>query len=136
MGLEYLHKIGVTHTDIRAENILVEDSAAEESIKIIDFGGATWDSEYHSSLINTRQYRAPEIILQSQVWDAKSDLWGLGCLLVEMYTGNSLFISFRLSLFRHSRRPRAARHDQHSCLNTELYARPLSQKGLPLPSLP
>jgi serine/threonine protein kinase len=52
-GLEYLHKIGVTHTDIRAENILVlEDNS--DIIKLIDFGAATWDHEYHSSLINTR----------------------------------------------------------------------------------
>ena len=34
-----------------------------EKIKIIDFGGATYAHEHHSSVINTRQYRAPEIIL-------------------------------------------------------------------------
>lgn len=32
-------------------------------VKIIDFGGATYENEHHSSIINTRQYRAPEIIL-------------------------------------------------------------------------
>lgn len=35
-----------------------------EEIKIIDFGGATYDNENHSSIINTRQYRSPEVILK------------------------------------------------------------------------
>lgn len=35
----------------------------DDKLKIIDFGGATYDYEHHSSVINTRQYRAPEIIL-------------------------------------------------------------------------
>ena len=34
-----------------------------DRIKIIDMGGATFDDEHHSSIINTRQYRAPEVIL-------------------------------------------------------------------------
>lgn len=36
---------------------------ATMELKIIDFGSATFESDYHSSLINTRQYRAPEVIL-------------------------------------------------------------------------
>ena len=32
-------------------------------IKLIDFGGATHEKEHHSEIINTRQYRAPEVIL-------------------------------------------------------------------------
>lgn len=35
-------------------------------VKIIDFGSATFEEDYHSSLINTRQYRAPEVILGRQ----------------------------------------------------------------------
>jgi len=34
-----------------------------DSIKIIDMGGATYDDDHHSSIINTRQYRAPEVML-------------------------------------------------------------------------
>jgi dual-specificity kinase len=64
-------------------------------IRVIDFGGSTFDGDYHSSVINTRQYRAPEVILGSaQVelgWDSSSDLWSLGCILVELYTGELLF---------------------------------------------
>ncbi|KYF42154.1 putative cell-cycle-associated protein kinase CLK, partial [Toxoplasma gondii ARI] len=36
---------------------------AQVGVKIIDFGSATFEDDYHSSLINTRQYRAPEVIL-------------------------------------------------------------------------
>ena len=32
-------------------------------VKMIDFGGATYQSEHHTQIINTRQYRAPEVIL-------------------------------------------------------------------------
>lgn len=63
----------------------------ETSIKIIDFGAATREYEKHSEIINTRQYRAPEVILGSSVWDEKSDIWGLACIFAELYTGELLF---------------------------------------------
>jgi serine/threonine protein kinase len=34
-------------------------------VKVIDFGGATYEHERHSLIINTRQYRAPEVILEN-----------------------------------------------------------------------
>lgn len=64
-------------------------------IKIIDFGGATFYDEHHSEVINTRQYRAPEVILGQLYtelgWNEASDLWSLGCILVECYSGELLF---------------------------------------------
>lgn len=64
-------------------------------IKIIDFGGATFEDQYHSSIINTRQYRAPEVILGTLHtglgWDMTSDMWSVGCILIELYTGEMLF---------------------------------------------
>ncbi|CAD8095683.1 unnamed protein product [Paramecium sonneborni] len=50
-------------------------------------GGATQANEYHSTVINTRQYRAPEVILRCDAWDTSSDIWSLACLIVELYTG-------------------------------------------------
>jgi len=41
-------------------------------------------------VINTRQYRAPEVIL-SCGWNERSDLWSIGCILMEIYTGDLLF---------------------------------------------
>lgn len=64
-------------------------------IKLIDFGGATFHDEHHSTIINTRQYRAPEVILGKDKpglgWSESSDLWSLGCILVELYTGELLY---------------------------------------------
>lgn len=59
-------------------------------IKVIDFGGATYDNEKKSSIVNTRQYRAPEVILGCG-WSMPSDLWSIGCILAELYQGELLF---------------------------------------------
>lgn len=59
-------------------------------IKLIDFGNATYELEHHSSIINTRQYRAPEVILDLG-WNERSDLWSIGCIVMELYTGGLLF---------------------------------------------
>jgi dual-specificity kinase len=59
-------------------------------IRLIDFGSATFDDEYHSSVVSTRHYRAPEIILNLG-WSFPCDIWSIGCILVEFYTGDALF---------------------------------------------
>lgn len=110
-ALVFLHgKLQMTHTDLKPENILLEsmDPARPSSfpraksdkyryvrpsnsnIKLIDFGNATYEDEHHSSVINTRQYRGPEVIL-GLGWNALSDIWSLGCILMELYTGELLF---------------------------------------------
>jgi len=79
--LEFLHSI----------KFIVPESTR---IKLIDFGGATFDDDYKSSVINTREYRAPEILLKlSTRWSFPSDMWSLGCILAELYTGECLFLA-------------------------------------------
>ena len=63
---------------------------ASTKVKLIDFGGATYDNEKKSSIVNTRQYRAPEVIL-GWGWSYPSDLWSAGCIIAELYTGELLF---------------------------------------------
>lgn len=74
-----LHDLKLTHTDLKPENILFVDSeydsaynskkrrdikrAKSSHIKLIDFGSATFDHEHHSTIVSTRHYRAPEVIL-------------------------------------------------------------------------
>jgi len=74
-----LHDNHITHTDLKPENILFVDSSSEVhynpskrrderqlinyDIRLIDFGSATFDNEHHSTIVSTRHYRAPEVIL-------------------------------------------------------------------------
>ena len=62
----------------------------DSEIRLIDFGSATFDDEYHSSVVSTRHYRAPEIIL-NMGWSFPCDIWSIGCILVEFFTGDALF---------------------------------------------
>lgn len=62
----------------------------DSEIRLIDFGSATFDDEYHSSVVSTRHYRAPEIILQLG-WSFPCDIWSIGCIIVEFFTGDALF---------------------------------------------
>jgi serine/threonine protein kinase len=59
-------------------------------IRLIDFGGATFETDHHASIINTRQYRGPEVILSSG-WSYPSDVWSAGCILFELAKGRLLF---------------------------------------------
>lgn len=62
----------------------------DTEIRLIDFGSATFQDEYHSSVVSTRHYRAPEIIL-GLGWSFPCDIWSIGCILIEFYTGDALF---------------------------------------------
>lgn len=63
---------------------------ASSLIRLIDFGNATYEDEHHSSIINTRQYRGPEVIFGIG-WNELSDVWSMGCIFMELYTGELLF---------------------------------------------
>ncbi|CAD8100638.1 unnamed protein product [Paramecium sonneborni] len=95
-GLDFMHTSGYTHTDLKPENILLIDKQQKGKkeghyhVKIIDLGGAVFQTDCHSQLINTRQYRAPEVILRNR-WTHLSDMWCMGCIAVELFTGQQLF---------------------------------------------
>lgn len=57
---------------------------------MIDFGSSTFDDGYHSAIVSTRHYRAPEIVLGTG-WSYECDIWSLGCILVELLIGDALF---------------------------------------------
>ena len=59
---------------------------ATNQIKVIDFGSATFQDQYHSTIVSTRHYRAPEVIL-GLGWSFEADIWSIGCILVELITG-------------------------------------------------
>lgn len=94
----FLHKHKLTHTDLKPENILFERTKPSvranksTAIRVIDFGLATFDDEIHSKLITTRWYRAPEVFFELE-WSQPCDVWSIGCVIYEMFSGRPLFDS-------------------------------------------
>ncbi|KAH0500894.1 Dual specificity protein kinase CLK4 [Microtus ochrogaster] len=105
-SINFLHHNKLTHTDLKPENILFvksdyvvkynskmkrdERTLKNTDIKVVDFGSATYDDEHHSTLVSTRHYRAPEVIL-ALGWAQPCDVWSIGCILIEYYLGFTVF---------------------------------------------
>ena len=60
------------------------------SLRLIDFGSACFEQEQVYTYIQSRFYRSPEVLLGIP-YDLAIDMWSLGCILVEMHTGEPLF---------------------------------------------
>jgi len=90
-GLAYLARvdIDIIHCDLKPENILLRHPK-RSGIKIIDFGSSCKSSKRMYSYIQSRFYRSPEVMLGLQ-YSVAIDMWSLGCILVEMHTGEPLF---------------------------------------------
>ncbi|KAL7675444.1 hypothetical protein ACOME3_001710 [Neoechinorhynchus agilis] len=79
----------IIHCDLKPENIVL-CSPNRSKIKLIDFGSSCRLNQQLYRYIQSRYYRAPEVIL-GRSYDAGIDMWSLGCILVEMHTGEPLF---------------------------------------------
>ncbi|KAF2296268.1 hypothetical protein GH714_037175 [Hevea brasiliensis] len=88
-ALEYLHHLGIIHCDLKPENILIKSYRRCE-IKVIDLGSSCFQSDNLCLYVQSRSYRAPEVIL-GLPYEQKIDLWSLGCILVELCSGEVLF---------------------------------------------
>lgn len=96
-GLSYLHSRNIIHRDIKGANILVDNRGA---VKISDFGvskktnfnGMNAAPGTRTSLQGSVFWMAPEVVRQSGQ-SIKSDIWSVGCLIVEMFTGSRPFPS-------------------------------------------
>ncbi|KAK3006064.1 hypothetical protein RJ639_016296 [Escallonia herrerae] len=110
----FMHDLRLIHTDLKPENILLvspdyikvpdykgssrspKDSSyykrvpKSSAIKVIDFGSTTSDRQDQTYVVSTRHYRAPEVIL-GHGWSYPCDIWSVGCILVELCTGEALF---------------------------------------------
>lgn len=87
-GLNFMSNLEIIHCDLKPENILLKFPQKSE-IVIIDFGSATFYKERQHTYIQSRFYRAPEIILGIP-YTIAIDMWSLGCILAELYTGRPL----------------------------------------------
>ena len=89
VSLNYIRNLDIVHCDLKPENILIVNPK-KAAIKLIDFGSACFVNERLHTYIQSRFYRAPEIILGIPYTTA-IDMWSLGCILVELYTGQPLW---------------------------------------------
>ncbi|KAL7177697.1 hypothetical protein ACSBR2_030960 [Camellia fascicularis] len=88
LGLEYLHRNGIMHRDIKGANILVDNKGC---IKLADFGASKKVVELATmtgakSMKGTPYWMAPEVILQTG-HSFSADIWSVGCTVIEMATG-------------------------------------------------
>eukprot|EP00501_MAST-03F_sp_TOSAG23-6_P002164 GSMAST32.ASY1.ANO1.2264.1 assembled CDS len=84
-----LPEINVVHCDLKPENILLRHPR-RSAIKVIDFGSSCYGEKRMYKYIQSRFYRSPEVILGLD-YSVGIDMWSLGCILVEMHTGEPLF---------------------------------------------
>lgn len=89
------------HCDLKPENVLIKSYSRCE-IKVIDLGSSCFITDNLCLYVQSRSYRAPEVIL-GHPYDQKIDIWSLGCILAELYTGEvslyqNLFIGYRTFL--------------------------------------
>ncbi|CAI4215205.1 unnamed protein product [Parascedosporium putredinis] len=88
-SLNLLKQHRVIHCDLKPENILLRHPMHTE-IKVIDFGSSCFESEKVYTYIQSRFYRSPEVIL-GMTYGLPIDMWSLGCILAELYTGVPIF---------------------------------------------
>lgn len=99
-GLSYLHSRDIIHRDIKGANVLVDNKG---QVKISDFGiskrveasallqpAKNGGHVHRPSLQGSVFWMAPEVVKQTS-YTRKADIWSLGCLIVEMFTGTHPF---------------------------------------------
>ncbi|XP_017070906.1 cyclin-dependent kinase 14 isoform X2 [Drosophila eugracilis] len=94
-GLSYCHKRRVLHRDVKPQNLLISDCG---ELKLADFGLArakSVPSHTYSHEVVTLWYRPPDVLLGSTEYSTSLDMWGVGCIFVEMVTGMPTFPGIR-----------------------------------------
>lgn len=119
-GLAAAHAAGVTHRDVKPENLMVVQTEGRERLVVVDFGIATPSGTIPEVHGGTPTYMSPEQVLGLPI-DERADIYGLGCVAYEMLTGRAPFLAPTIvSLLR-----------QHADCDPE----PLSRRcKVPLPS--
>uniref|UniRef100_A0A7S1KN36 non-specific serine/threonine protein kinase n=1 Tax=Percolomonas cosmopolitus TaxID=63605 RepID=A0A7S1KN36_9EUKA len=93
-GLKYLHEEGVIHRDIKGANLLL---SADRTVKLADFGVAASLADVDGDhAVGTPYWMAPEII-DTQPATTSSDIWSVGCTVIELLTGKPPY--FNLDTF-------------------------------------
>lgn len=88
-GLNYLHRNGYFHRDMKPENILIQSGVA----KLADFGLAKFirSKPPFTEYVSTRWYRPIEVTIGGGHYNSPIDIWAVGAIMAELYTGKPLF---------------------------------------------
>lgn len=116
-AIQFLHHLNIIFTDLKPENMVFVDGRThhvkvhgrtqllplDTRIKIVDFGSAVYEPRYepnnpktwkfkdgYNYLIQTRHYRAPEVVLEMP-WKRPVDVWSVGCVVLEFLYGSMVF---------------------------------------------
>ena len=87
-NLDMLFDAHIVHCDIKPENLILDQQT--NGIKVIDFGSACFDNYTLYTYVQSRHYRAPEIILGIP-YNNSIDMWSAGCIAAELVIGIPLF---------------------------------------------
>jgi serine/threonine protein kinase len=90
-GLRLLYRLRIVHCDLKPDNILLRHPS-KSALKIVDLGSGCFEESKVVTYIQSRYYRAPEVVLGLPV-TMKIDMWSFGCILAELYLGYPLFDS-------------------------------------------
>lgn len=87
-ALYYMHSYGISHRDLKLENILMVENTEESELKIVDFGLSKilGPNETSTDPFGTLSYVAPEVLLQ-QKYGNQVDLWSLGVIIFVLLSG-------------------------------------------------
>jgi dual specificity tyrosine-phosphorylation-regulated kinase 2/3/4 len=88
-GLAFCHSHSIVHCDLKPENVLI-DVNGFPNVKIIDFGSSCFLGRQRYEYIQSRFYRAPEVILGVK-YGPPMDIWSFACIIVEMIIGKPIF---------------------------------------------
>ena len=87
--LDMLYRNRIIHCDLKPENILLKQPG-RSGVKVIDFGSSCYEHQRVYTYIQSRFYRAPEVIIGAK-YGMPIDMWSFGCILAELLTGYPLF---------------------------------------------
>ncbi|XP_046544486.1 dual serine/threonine and tyrosine protein kinase-like [Haliotis rubra] len=95
-GLEYLHKKGLVHRDMKPDNILLD---ADDVVKLTDVGLAKRVHDISGTIAGSPVYMAPEVLLQKGRYDVKADMYSFGIITWEMWYGQDAANHIKGQLF-------------------------------------
>ncbi|KAK9817257.1 hypothetical protein WJX72_011944 [[Myrmecia] bisecta] len=99
-GLDYMHKHGGIHRDVKAGNILIDNNG---QVLLADFGvaatmerGGSWGNQQlaRNTFVGTPCWMAPEVMEQTQGYNTLADIWSFGITILELAHGHAPFARF------------------------------------------